>query len=343
MSAPLVLVGTPQLVDSFFRPIARIGQALVGVVAGALLWAFGFTWWVPLPFAALVLLGELWFWRRADRAQTLRIEGSTLRLTDPLAPAGVAIDLREITVATLFYRQLPLGELEVVISLGDDRDVRFALRVLQRAAFERRPHDVPAEVHDLLLGGLAGLFRALAPPALRPRQVFLDPEGTLVARLRELLPAEAWRRTGIRLWQGMEPPIDLFGYYEGPHTDWLVLDGRDWRRAADAGSIAGWTLSGSERSAVLFQGMEQQRAEQLPLALFVLGSATTVAVPAPAAPGLGDQPLTSDLLHTHAPEGAALLWHLLVHTPKDVRPAVLGEMIADRRPLRPDLEQLLPG
>lgn len=345
MHAPLALVGTPQIVDSFFRPIARFFQVLLGLAASLALWAFGWLWWVPVPFVLSFVAYELFFWWRGDRAQTLRIDGHRLGLDDPLVEVPIAIDLREVSVATLYYRQHTDDEVEVAVALGDEQGPRFAARVLQRSPLEPGPHDVPIGVHDLMFGGVAGVFRALAPPALRPRQTFIDPDGALVARLRALVPPEAWRRTGIRLWQGMEPPIDLFGYYEGPHTDWLVLDGHDWRRGDVTGSIRGWSFASAERSAVLFQGLERrQRVDRFPLALVALGGATTIAFPAPAAPDVGPlQPLTSDLLHTHSPEGAALVWHLLVHTPRDARPSVLAEMIADRRPIHPDLERMLPG
>lgn len=344
MPDPLVLVGTPHLVDTFVRPVARVVQVGLGLALGAVLAWAGWWWWVPLPLVLSFLLYDLVFWWRGDRAQTLRLDGHVLLLEDPLGGPPLGVDLRHVTVATLFHRPV-VDELEVVVALGDDAGPRFALRVLQRAPLEPGIHDVPTEIMDLMFGGIAGLFRALAPASQRPRQTFVDPAGTWIQALRERIPPDAWRRTGLRLWAGMEPPIDLFGYYEGAHTDWIVLDGRDWRRASgSSGTIAGWTIRSAERSAVLFQGMERHRVDRLPLALLNLGGDTTIAVPAPAAPGVGEQqPLTGDLLHTHAPEGAALLWHLMTHTPRDARPPELVEMIADRRPLRPDLDQLLPG
>ncbi|MEZ4322453.1 MAG: hypothetical protein R3F61_33610 [Myxococcota bacterium] len=331
--------------DSFIRPVARGLLTMAGLVVGTLLWWFGFLWWVPVPLVLSLVIYEGVFWWRGDRAQLVRIEPDRLTLEDPLAPGPLVIPLEEITVATLYYRALQLDELEIAVVLGDDSDVRFALRLITRLPFEPAPHDIPADVYDVLFGGVAGLYRALAPPARRPRQTFLDPRGEVVAFLRSRLPREVWQRTGLRLWPGMEPDIDLFGYYEAPHGDWLVLDQHQWKRAGQTGSIAGWSFGSAERSAVLFQGLERrQKVEKLPLALVNLGTSTTVAIPAPASVGLAEpEPLTADLLHTHAPEGAALLWHLLVHTPRDRWPPVLLEMIADRRPIRADLDTQLPG
>lgn len=341
---PIILTGTPQLVDSFIRPIIRAVQVAIGLMGSAILFFMGWMWWVPVPLALSFVAYELYFWRRGDRAQAVLLQDGALRLVDPLAEAPLVLPLAEITVATLYYRQLELDEVELAIVFGDDEDVRFALRVLTTAPFSPLPHDIPADVYDLVFGGVAGLFRALAPPARRPRQTFHDSDGRLLAALRAQLPDEVWRRTAIRLWPGMEPEIDLFGYFEGPHGDWLVLDGRQWKRSDDSGSIEGWSFGGAERSAVLFSGLDKQRVEQLPLALIHLSGRTTVAIPAPLSVGLAQpQPLSSDLLHTHAPEGAALLWHLLVHTPRDRWPPRFRQMIAERESIYADLDTALPG
>lgn len=340
--ADLSLTGSPQLVDTFLRPVARIVAGCVGGLLSVLAGWFGGAWVAPLPLATCLLATEAWLAGRGDRPQTLRLQDGVLELLDPLA-GDVRVDLAEITVATAYVRSEEAGRIEVAVVLGDDEDVRFAVRVLQRVVPESGPHLVPAETLDVLFGGIAGLFRALAPPERRPRQTFYDPGGTFFAALRETVPAAAWRRTGIRLWPGMEPEIDLFGYYRAVHSDWLVLDGHDWRRDGETGTIAGWTLATSEREAVLFQGLDRQAVQRLPLALVVLGSTTTVAVPAPLAAEAGpSQPLSSDLLHTHAPEGAALFWHLLSHTPRDRWPAGVERMIEERRGIRPDLEAVLP-
>ncbi|MCB9678595.1 MAG: hypothetical protein H6737_26065 [Alphaproteobacteria bacterium] len=316
-----------------------------GVLASGALWFFGFLWWVPVPILAALAFYEGFFWWRGDRAQSLRVDDAAVTLIDPLAPGPLVVPLDEVTVATLYFRQLQLGELELALVLGDDTDVRFAVRLVVRAPFEPQPHDIPADVYDVLFGGVAGLFRALAPAARRPRQTFYDPTSEVVRFLRTRLPPAVWRRTGLRLWPGMEPDIDLFGYYEAPHADWMVLDGHDWRRSGDSGTIGGWTFGASERRAVLFQGLQsKQTVERLPLALVNLGTRTTVAIPAPSSVGIAEpEPLSGDLLHTHAPEGAALVWHLLVHTPRDRWPPELLQMIEDRRPIRVDLDMALPG
>lgn len=319
-----------------------VAGAMGGILSVLTGWFAG-AWLAPLPLAILVLGTEAWFARRGDRAQVLTIHGHRLELQDALGADQVVL-LDGVTVATAFVRPADDGQVEVAVVLGDDEDVRFAIRVLQRRPPEHDPDLVPADTLDLLFGGIAGLFRALAPADRRPRQTFLDPEGSLLTLLRERVPVEAWRRTGIRLWPGMEPEIDIFGYYRPVHSDWLVLDGHTWRRDGETGSIAGWSFATAEREAVLFQGLERQQVQRLPLVLVVLGPTTTVAVPAPSAPDAGpEQLLTSDLLHTHAPEGASLIWHLLQHTPRDRWPPSLKQMIEDRRVFRADFEAGLPG
>lgn len=338
----LTLKGTPVAVDSFMAPVVRILAGCIGGIGSVLAGWFGGAWLAPLPLAGLLLGAEAWLWSRGDRVQVLTVGEEGLRLHDPLT-SDTHVDLAGVTVATAFARRVD-GGFEVAVVLGSDADVLFACRTLQRVPPEPGPHLVDADAMDILFGGIAGLYRALAPADRRPRQTFDDPDGALLRALRERVPAAAWRRTGLRLWPGMEPEIDIFGYYRPVHSDWMVLDGHSWRRDGESGDIRGWTFASAEREAVLFQGLDAQQVQRLPLALVNLGSGTTIAIPAPNAPHVGpEQPLTSDLLHTHAPEGAALLWHLLVHTPRDRRPAVLRSMIEERRPLREDLDAALPG
>lgn len=326
------------------RPVARILAGVFGGVASVLVGWFGGLWLAPLPLAAALLATEFWFWQRGDRVQVLALDGTTLRLNDPLATAPLTIDLKTITVASMFQRPDPSGQVEVVVCLGDDEDVQFAFRVFQDHPVTGHPDVVDATAMDVLFGGIAGLYRALAPADRRPRQTFIDPDGRLVAGVRAAVPAAAWSRTGLRLWPGMEPEIDLFGYFRAVHSEWLILEGHTWRRDGASGEIGGWLLASSEREAVLFQGLDRQQVQRLPLTLVNLGSNTTVAIPSPAEPNAGELTvLSSDLLHTHAPEGAALLWHLLTHTPRDRWPPILRQMIQERRPILADLDARLPG
>jgi hypothetical protein len=335
--------GTPQILDTFLRPVVRILAGLVGGILSVLAGWFGGPWVAPLPLAGALLGAELLFWLRGDRPQELVVADRRLSLVDPFAPT-LAVDLGTIHAATAFQRATPDGRLEVVVVLADTSDVRLAFRALQDTPPLTDPDVVPADAMDLLFGGIAGLFRALAPGDRRPRQTFDDPEGRLVAAVRAAVPRDAWNRTAIRLWPGMEPEIDLFGFFRAAHGEFLILDGHDWVRDGEQGSIAGWSVAAAERDAVLFQGLDRQQIQRLPLALLNLGANTTVAMPSPAEAEAGPvQPLTSDLLHTHAPEGAALLWHLLVHTPRDRWPPVIHRMVDERRPIRPDLGSVLPG
>lgn len=332
------LKGTPAAVDTFLAPLARFGAVVLGSVGSVILWWIGWLWWVPLPFAGLLLLNEAWLHSRGDRAQRLRLRNGRLQLTDPFGQPDVAVDLSGITNATLFYRDatelLGVQTRKVDLVVGDDEGVRFALHLETIGGrFEPRIEHVPVEPIDRIFGGIAGVFRALAPTVSRPRQAFVDKDAAMLGALVEAIPAEAWRRTGLRLWSGMEPQMDLFGYYEGGHDGWLVLDGHDWKaRIGDrelTGSLRGWDLARSVRTAVLFQGLEdRQTVEKVALGLLNLGVDLTVAVPMPLFVAPEDsQPLTADLRHTHAPEGAGLLWHLLLHTPRDRWPDAMKQQI----------------
>lgn len=339
--ANTTLAGTPQLVDSYLAPVVRILAGLFGGLGSAIVAFLAGAWWAPLPLAGALLGTEAWLWSRGDRAQRLTLTGRTLVLEDPLGD-GITVDLDAVTNATAFVRPLAEG-VEVAVVLGDDEDVRFAFRLLQQASPALEHHIVRADAMDVLFGGIAGVYRALAPAERRARQTFEDPSGDFWATFRRAVPDAVWRRTGLRLWPGMEPEIDLFGFYRPVHSDWMVLDGHDWKRDGATGSVQGFQMTTSEREVVLFQGLDKQQVQRVPLSLVNLGVDTTIAFPAPAVAEDERQPLTEDLLHTHAPEAAALVWHLLTHTPRDRRPAALRRMIEERRDFEGDLDGMLPG
>ena len=78
--------------------------------------------------------------------------------------------------------------------IQNDLGVQFAIQ-LDEVSFQPTPWDVDANTTDVVLGGYAGMVRALAPKDALCRQVVRDPQGQLVAWLREKLAATAWEKT----------------------------------------------------------------------------------------------------------------------------------------------------
>ena len=169
----------------------------------------------------------------------------------------------------------------------------------------------------MLLGGQAGVLRSVAPFDRTARQGFADP--TLLRRIRAAVPRSAWDRTGLRVWRGAAPPLSPFGFHLQDPTGWLVLDGRSWElRGSDGtvrrGELASVALVSVVRHTVLLVRNEDGEATDELTAIPTLGigldpdlwirfPAPGVAPPPPRAP-------REDDLHTHAAEGAALVWHL---------------------------------
>ncbi len=341
MSQPssVTLHGTPTRFDAVFRPIARVVLTVLGLLGTALIWYFkGFNLWTPVPLALAFLVYEVIFWIRGDRPILLKAD-DTLTWTDRRAGRTLSMPLDDVFSARCHYRRLDGGRTEAALVLWDDDAPRSAIRLLVGDDVPMMPHDVDVKAMDSILGGYGGLLTSLAPPEIRCRQTIDDPAGQLLRYLRERLPASAWKTTCIRVWKGAAPELNIYGLHEQPHDGVLALRSDTWRlhlgderrqgaltllRAMTAQRQAKLVRPGAERDA------EGPMLEELdiPLLLLEIDEDLQLAMPAPAVPtGRNPTALTSDTLHTHVPEGGALLWHVLPRWPQSTWPAALQKRV----------------
>ena len=151
------------------------------------------------------------------------------------------------------------------------------------------------------------------------RQLVLDPNGQLLAWYRTL-PEDVRAATSIRVWQGLQPPLDILGRHEGsPHGRALFDD--KGLRLPDSPHIAaaGWSMGHATRQAVLIGATDSQDpmgSQTIPLVVLQFDGAQ-VAFPGSLAGDLGPAiALDEHTWHTHTGEGNALLYHLMRCTPR---------------------------
>lgn len=330
MSRPLVLKGTPLALDAYLRPAARFVQALIAVPATAALWWTEQWLWLPVPIALSFLVYELLFWSRGDRPTRLRIDGDHLTLEDPIRGRTLGIRRDEVEVARTSWRRVRGGS-EAVVLLADRARPRLAIRFLLPGEPDARPEDVDLDAVDRALGGQGGVLRAVAPLDAVARQRFEDPRG--LSRLREWVPAHAWRRTGLRTWTGEAPPLDLFGFHVQEPEGWLVLEGPSFElRRFGTGEVlaaGAWDPTGVGTRIrpvdllLVADGEPATDRAEVPLIALTLAPGLTLHWAAPEARDLEVRPASPEDLHTHPPEGASLLWHLLRHAPRSRLPEAL--------------------
>lgn len=329
---PLILYGAPKEFDTFLRPPARFVHVTFGALATALLFWLGFFWIAPLPFALGFVWYEWFFWSRGDRPFEVSLHpDGTVEVYEPFKDLRWSADLSKTRAATIVYRATGDGHHDCVAVFSDERGVQLALQ-FRINGFEPRPEDVNADLWDAVFGGLSGLIRALAPRDRMARQVLDDPRG--LAWMRAAVPGGSWNRTGLRVWKGAAPEIDLFGYHSGDPTGFLTLDEGEFTlwdgESATHFPIGELSMARSQRPITLFRMWgedSEEREELVPLLLVDLGP-HTVAIPAPTAGQTGDfRELDPELLHMHAPEGAALVWHLLRHRDRTSWPVALEEWV----------------
>jgi len=330
------LKGTPLLLDVMLRPIARGVQLFVAAVLTAPVVML--EWWavLPLPLALSFFVYEYYFWRRGDRACRIRL-GSALEFEDRVRGQRRDLQLADIHCAKLHYRRSEVEGYAICVVLAGVDGVQFAVQLDEVANFEPKPWDVDADTTDAVLGGYGGLVRALAPREAVCRQIVRDGQGQFIAWLRERLPPETWRRTGLRVWRGRAPDLDLFGYHAGEPDGWCVFDGGDIRvsgvgqvTAARVSSVGCWT---SERQAVLVRPGEKGDLDPQLIPLLILDfDRFQLAVPAPIV-GANEaaNPAREDFLHAHVPDGAAALWHTLMEVESGQWPELIRQALLDSR------------
>jgi hypothetical protein len=324
------LRGSPVELEVYLRRGARAVQLLLAVPPTLLLW-WGEAWfWVPIPLALSFLLYELLFWSRGDKPTVLQLTDEGLQLVDPWREGPVSVRWDEVELAKATWRRLR-GGAEVTLLLASARGPRFAARFLLPGAPAPDPAwgDLDLEAADALLGGQGGVVRSVAPFELVARQRFEDPRA--LPLLRERLPADCWKKTGLRLWQGQEPALDAFGYHVDEPTGWLVLEGSHFElrkfgttEVLFRGDIDSIEVFGATRKVSIVMGVAGPVDTEVPLLGLRLGG-LRIWFPAPTAgPRAPAASLEPDHHHTHPPEGAALLGHVMAVLPRERWPSLLS-------------------
>lgn len=315
------LKGAPQRLDVVLRPLVRIVQVLFALISGAICAYMDWWWWLPLPVAGSFLAYELIFWLRADRPITLELRDS-LVLRDPRRRLVHEVRPSEVHVATAFARR-STEHLDLRLQLGSRDGVLLALWLRLPADTPLPPHTVDSDASDALLGGDYGSPASLAPGWRVGRQR-IDAPAAALAWFVEHLPPESWERTGLRVWQGVEPELDLLGHHTGDPSAWWVLDGDTLHDGTQTLPLKWGPLQRAERTAVLLhagRGLDDTFApEQLVLALFDLGAVRVAAPTRQLAARATRCELDDALFHTHGAEAAALLDHLRRVMPRDAWP-----------------------
>jgi hypothetical protein len=332
VGTPLELHGSPVELEVYLRRGARLVQLLLALPPTLTLWWWEEWFWVPIPLALSFLLYELLFWSRGDRPTVLQLTDEGLRLADPWREAPVSVRWDEVELAKATWRRVRPGA-EVTLLLASARGPRFAARFLMSGGPSPASAwgDLDLEAADKLLGGQGGVVRSVAPFELVARQRFEDPRA--LALLREKLPADCWHKTGLRLWQGQAPALDAFGYHVDEPSGWLILQDTHWElrksgttEVLSRGDIDSLEVWGASRKVSIVLGVAGPVETEVPMLGLGLGT-LRIWFPAPtagpAAPPAAIEPTDQ---HTHPPEGAALLWHVLAVLPRDRWPPALHEM-----------------
>lgn len=333
----LQIQGEPQKLDIVWRPVARVLLLGTGVMGSVLLWWMSQWWWLPLPVVAAFVAYEVIFWLRGDRPVTLSLDADYLRLSDRRLDREMSVPFADIRAASISWRAAEDRQLDQAwLVLHGDRDVLFAARL--RTGFR----DWSAEHTDLVaaspvLGGNAGVLRALADRKLACRQMLLDPSGDALRHLLRRIPEPAWQTAAVRVWRGAQPQLDYLGLHEEAPDGVLQLRGRDYELHVDgevySGEIGVITAERSTREVALYAMPGAEGAtSSLPVLVLGLAEGLVVAIPAPVAGQLGEPcDLEAHTLHTHLAEGAHLVWQLLWSRPVNELPTSLLEAVRESR------------
>ncbi|MBT3218270.1 MAG: hypothetical protein HN348_04210 [Proteobacteria bacterium] len=325
------LKGKPFLLDKLLRPFARAAQIVVIALFTTLLWWYSQWLLLPIPFLIAVLCYEAVFWYRGDRPCVLTL-GDKLELFDPRREQHLSIDPSKVTTARMHYRRAERG-FEVFAVLGDEEGVLFAGQFLM-GAFVPQRQDIDIKTVDAFLGGYAGLLRALAPTDRLCRQAIDDPSGLAINWLRLKLPEVAHQRSSLRLWEGEAPDLDAFGYHATQPTARLELEGQQYCLHSEGRTQEGTlapALASSTREVLMLRPGDHENfsPQQIPLLVVYLAPSTKVAIPAPVLGTLAEsEPPSKTLFHTHVPEGAVLIWHILGNLNRTNWPVELQQAFA---------------
>ena len=309
-------LGTPRELDSYLKPAIQLTLAAIVAPVTVVLWWFQVWWWLPVPALVAAIAYEAFFWNRRDRPASLVIEPAHVTLTDALRGSTVQVVPSDVEVAQRFVRGTRPTTTVVLLATSQGPSLAIDFRVDPKPP--HWPHDIDVDEADATLGGQAAILKAVAPIERGARQTFRHVAA--LTALREAIPASAWARTGLQVWQGERPPLSPFGFLLGPASGWMVLEGSTWALRRSEGSSEHGVFdqpeaTSFERTLELLQRQEDGPEETLVRVGYLalrFSSSVRVVFPAPvaAAEVTSSAPEPTDL-HCHAAEGAALVAHLV--------------------------------
>lgn len=321
--------------------LVKAASFLAGTLLSGLMVWVGVLWWAPAPLVAAYAGYELFFWWRGDRPAALTLQRS-LRLVDPVRNQVLEVHPADVRAATVQLRREDANRVAVYVLLTGHNDVLFVGRFLVEPRFGIPVPFIDIDRLNRVVGSYAGVLRAAAPPAAISRQTFDDPTGQALLWLHQQLPRDVWKRTRIRVWQGAEPSLDLFGRHEEPPSGWLeVHAGRYRLELGDqvrSGALALVSSGRARRKANLLRPPDGADTApeivddvSIPMLVLELDEGVQVAFPSEALglQGPVDQELHDELLHTHIPEGAQIVWRIIDEWPETTWPSALRAQISE--------------
>lgn len=226
----VVLQGSPEAVDEFFKPFIRGAEVVLGLIATAFfVWLLPIWTW-PIPAVLVVLIGEWILARRGVQIYQVHLTPEHLKLLrgDTVPPVVLAYDAIQ-SVQVMYQNQGPHRSMTWWVMNTSTQRLAFQLECEPRP--EWTPDDVPLDLMTALFGGNPGVLRALADPEDIIDQVLRDRHGTGLRWLREHIPRAAWQRPTIRVWNATTDEMDEKGLYASDsaqhiqcHHTWAASD-----------------------------------------------------------------------------------------------------------------------
>ncbi|MFT7521973.1 MAG: hypothetical protein ACI9MC_004125 [Kiritimatiellia bacterium] len=335
--SPLNVLCKPEKLDVIWRPVARVLLVGTGLIGSGALWWMAEWLWLPFPLIAAFLVYELIFWIRGDRPVQITVDDDALTMHDVLRDQRVHVPIGDVRAASIAFRAGKDPKLTLAwLVLHGERGALFAVR------FETGFDAWTDEHTDLaalspVLGGNAGVLRALAGRDRSCRQVIVDRRGNVLKYLLDWLPDHVWQTTAVRVWRGEQPTLDYLGLHEGVNDGVLLFKGTTFELFMDgqvrSGDLSELKAGRSLRQITLMHlPGEPTSTSDLPVLVLDLDAHVQLALPAPLAGFLGDPvPLTELSLHTHLAEAAHVVWHLLAHLRPTSLPASIKLAVQESR------------
>ena len=328
-----VFYGSPAPLDEFLRPFIRGIQWTVGAIVTFIAWWLAPMWAWPLPALLVLIAAESILWLRGNRIYQLHLSSEEVRFFRGSKEPEITLKTNEIETFNLLYSENGPRRNSVVCVLRTATDVvGFQLETEGQVSWQDQ--DIPVNMMVALFGGNPALLRGMVKREGIIGQVIRDPRGEALNWLREHLREQTGDTQSARVWRGLEPPLDPFGFHAN-QPDGLMRTGRkQWTTPNGFIEIRPQLCGIAHRS---IPGQD----ELLPVMVIQINDSQSFCFPAPALPGwcTTETPLTPGSYHTHLAEGVALLWAYL-RTAKTLPPE-LSEALVDISNLMGPLPQVL--